>query len=376
MHAPSFRAAGALAAIVVAGAALTTVSPAQAATGSVSYLCTSPATGAFTAALDIDSAPSPVPAGSAITLTTKMTLPYAVRATLASGGAPRIDGTARLHVTVATESRQVDQTIPSTAIGSEGPLLLVASGTTTLTTSGSTRLRAGDLTATLQRRNADGTATGDPIGLSCAEPGPDPTIDRVDVTATSATMLTLNHARVDFGEKAQATARVTTTGGRAKGAVLFQLGDRTDRVWLGKDGVARSALTADLPAKASYPLTATFMPADVARVSPSSASTQVRVRKDRVNAQVRPIDARRGKRVKAWVLVRSVHGEPVTGHVRVILKRGSDELRVKTKRLQDGHRRVGLIRVWKPGRYQLRVKYLGTTNFRRSNDRVWFRIAG
>jgi hypothetical protein len=64
----------------------------------------------------------------------------------------------------------------------------------------------------------------------------------------------------------------------------------------------------------------------------------------------------------------------VSGRVRVILKRKGEVLREKTKQLRDGSRSVGLVHLYETGVYLVRVKYLGHNDFRKSNDRDWFRV--
>ncbi|GAA2114312.1 DUF6801 domain-containing protein [Nocardioides bigeumensis] len=375
MHArPNSRLSGWIAAGALGVSGLIAVPPATATTGAIPYNCTSQETGAFVATVEIDTDPATIAAGSDLSATSILSFPSDVRQRLYDAGARSVAGTVDLAVSASGQGRQVGQSIAATAVSDSGPLTLTAVGSLSWTTSGQVRLRAGDLKSSLQLRDATGTALGAPVVLACSEPGPDPTIDILSVTATTSTLVSVDERRVSHGEKARAVARVASTGGKAKGAVIFQLGSLTDRVWLGKDGVARTALETDLSAGAVYPLTATFVPADERHVSPSTATTSVRVVKDRVHVRVRVPDTRRGKRVRAHVAVRPVHGSPVSGRVRVILKRKGDVLREKTKQLRDGSRSVGLVHLYETGVYLVRVKYLGHNDFRKSNDRDWFRV--
>jgi len=366
----SRRVAGAVGTIALAGGALAVVPAAGATTGSVNYACTSAATGDFTAAVEIDSAPSPVAAGQPVTFTTKLTIPGTERPDFPPT-ADKIAGTAALEVNGAGAKQTVQHTIPITDIPAAGPVPLLATGTWTPLQSGDYTLVADDLTASLQFYNG-AAAVGSLVAVTCSEPVPAPTIDAISVTATSVTKLTVNNTRAKFGEDVLAKAEVGTTGGGAAGSLVFTLGSETETVAVAGNGRAQTTLTAGQPPGSKYPLTATFVPTDAKNVTGSTASTDVKISKDKTNAQVRAGSSKRGKKVQVKVSINSVHGEKVDGKVKVILKRGSTKLRVETRSLRNEERTIGLIRLYDTGRYKVRVKYLGSPEFRKTSDKDQF----
>jgi hypothetical protein len=370
---PHTRTASTIGAGALTAAVLAVTSPAGAATGPVSYACTSTATGAFTATVEVDGAPDTVAAGAPIAVTTKITLPDSVRASLYATGARSVDGTAQLTVSGPAMPRTVAHTVARAALGDSGPVQLTATGALTLSEAGDVVLAAGALAPTLQFY-AGGQPSGAPVALTCSAPAPAPTIDTVAVTATSTTALALDPVRSSYGDKVLARATVTTTGGPAKGMVVFTLGSQTRKASVKSNGTAETTLRAEVPAKRSYPVSATFQPADTKNVGASTTSQQVSVNKDSTNVRVSVGRTLRGRWVRAVVGINSVHGADVTGRVQVILKRGGKTLRVKTKSLRDERRTVWLIPVYRLGRHTVQVKYLGQPDFRKSSDKAAFYV--
>lgn len=367
---------GGVAAVALGGSGLAVLAPAQADTGAQTYACTSTPTGPFNATVQIDSTPDKIAAGGKLAFTTKVQIPNAVRDALRAApyNAREVDGTAALNVNGAGATKTVAHTIPRSNIFPAAPLNLTATGELALDQSGDYTLTGGTLAPSLQLYDAAGAPSGLPVAITCTAPAIVPVIDTVSVTATSETKVSVNNSRVLYGQDVQAKAQVTTTGGAAKGNVVFTLGSQTETVVVAGNGKAQTTLTAAEPSGSKYPLTVQFVPTDAANVAGSTTSTDVKIKKDKANIQARVGDTQRGRKVRAKISVNSVHGEKIEGKVKVILKNNGKNLRVKTKSLRNGDRTVGLIRLYKTGNYKVRVKYLGAPNFRKTNDKAYFKV--
>lgn len=367
---------GGVAAVALGGSGLAVLAPAQADTGAQTYACTSTPTGAFNATVQIDSTPDKIVAGGKLAFTTKVNIPDAVRDALRAApyNARELQGTAALSVNGTGSTQTVAHTIPRGNIFPAAPLNLTATGELALSQSGDYTLTAGSLAPSIQLYDAGGAPIGLPVAITCTAPAIVPVIDTVSVTATSTTKVELNSTRVKFGQDVQAKAEVATTGGAAKGNVVFTLGDRTETVAVGANGKAQTTLRSDVPPGSKYPVTATFVPTDTKNVTQSEGTEDVKVVKDKANVQVRVGNTQRGRKVKAKISINSVHGEKVEGKVKVILKDGDKNLRVKTKKLRDEDRTVGLIRLYEPGKYKVRVKFLGSSEIRKTSDKAFFEV--
>ncbi|NYE36965.1 Zn-dependent metalloprotease [Nocardioides cavernae] len=91
----------------------------------------------------------------------------------------------------------------------------------------------------------------------------------------------------------------------------------------------------------------------------------------RTKVKVKPVTVERGEQVKVVTVVKSRAGTP-RGEVRVKV----DGKKIDTVRLSKGRAVVTFKATWKPGKYTVKVTYLGTDNYKRSSDDARLRIKG
>jgi hypothetical protein len=190
-------------------------------------------------------------------------------------------------------------------------------------------------------------------------------------TATSLSMRRI----AAYGASTTATATVTRddAGTQPKGTVRFLLRGAVNKSWSVKlrNGQASVALPRTLPASNTYSVTAKYWPPSCSIFKRSSGSASYTVFKADTRTSVNARDIRRTEKPTAKVVVRSTL-TPV-GKVRVALVRKGNTIATQTKRLSGGRASASFSKV-RPGRYKMKVKYLGTGNFRASSGADTFRV--
>ncbi len=225
-------AAGALA---LSGTALGVVAPANAATGTLTYTCTVPASGAkqFTAVADTD-APAKIAYGESVTPTATgtITFPEDVTATHRDGvGAKKVDGKADVAVTVdGAATSPWSLAVPQTNVPPNGSLVLTGTGpagTFTGTEVGTVYdIAVGNFTATINNYQANGTPTAilPTAVVPCVlNPGQNAAVDTIKVVK-DATTTTVKAPDLSKGEQARAKVKVASDHGQtAKGKIKAKL---------------------------------------------------------------------------------------------------------------------------------------------------------
>lgn len=178
-----------------------------------------------------------------------------------------------------------------------------------------------------------------------------------------------------YGAATTATATVTRddAGYNPRGSVRFLLRGAVDKSWTVKlrNGQASVSLPRTLPAGNTYTVTAKYFPPSCSIFKRSSGSTYYTVFKAGTRTRVNAPNIRRTQRPSANVVVRSTLTP--SGKVRVVLVRKGNTVAAQTKRLSGGRASASFRKV-RPGKYTMKVKYLGTRNFRASSGADTFRV--
>lgn len=195
MHLKSSLAAFGIASLVVTGLA---AAPAGAASGTLAYACKDPLNRDFTFTVAADTnAPASVKVGETFTptVTAKVTVPNALRETLAGLGAATVEGgtnaageSTSFGFAVNGTAGQLPATVPVTPVPASGDMVVPATAVGTAitpTAAGTVKLTAGNFTAVLAGKTSGGGAsTLSPYKVTCTlNPGQDATVDTVAVTA-------------------------------------------------------------------------------------------------------------------------------------------------------------------------------------------------
>ena len=194
-------------------------------------------------------------------------------------------------------------------------------------------------------------------------------------SVSTNTGVSLTRAVAAYGAATTATATVTRddAGKQPRGTVRFLLRGAVNKSWTVtlRSGQASVALPRTLPASNTYSITAKYFPPSCSIFKRSSGSASYTVFKADTRTSVNAPDIRRTEKPSAKVVVRSTL-TPV-GKVRVALVRNGDVIAAQTEQLSGG-RASATFRKVRPGKYTMKVKYLGTANFRASSGADTFRV--
>ncbi|MDR7251131.1 hypothetical protein J2X46_000103 [Nocardioides sp. BE266] len=195
MHLKSSLAAFGIASLVVTGLGAV---PAVAASDNLAYACKDPLNRDFTFTVTADTnAPASIKVGESFTptVTAKVTVPNALRETLASLGAATVEGgtnaageSTSFGFAVNGAAGQLPASVPVTTVPASGDMVVPATAVGTAitpTAEGTVKLTAGNFTAVLAGKTSGGGAsTLSPYKVTCTlNPGQDATVDTVAVTA-------------------------------------------------------------------------------------------------------------------------------------------------------------------------------------------------
>jgi hypothetical protein len=228
------RLVGAAGALALVGGAIGVTSPAEAASATLTYTCTSPALGApsqFTAVFDTD-APAKIAYGETVTptVTGTVTVPENVTATIRDTiMAKKVDGKADVAATVDEVARPWSLAIPQTNVPPSGTMTLEGTGSAG-TFAGAVvgtvyDIATGNFTATLNFYQANGSPTVPPSAtMTCAlNPGQNAAVDTIKVVKDSTTTQ-VNARDINKGGKAKAKVTVVSDHGKTvKGKIRAKL---------------------------------------------------------------------------------------------------------------------------------------------------------
>ncbi|WP_109507558.1 Ig-like domain-containing protein [Nocardioides speluncae] len=377
----------AVAVAALAGAGLTvglTTAPAGAASGTITYTCTT-ALGASDMAVTLDSTlPAQMAPGATANydLAAGVTVPEGlVNAARDVLQAATVEGSVAATGDINGAPVTGNLAIPVTNLPASGSLPLAANGTggqVAPTAPGSLVLKAGNFTADLIFKKADGSQAyfidDMPCVVKAATPAQNTTVDTVKVVAPSTTTLALARSTAAYGQATTATATVSSAFTAPAGSVVFTVGGKTitKAISAGKATVTLPTLNAGK----TYAVKATYKPASSAPYTASSATKSLKVVADSTKTTAVAPDIKKGGKARAAVTVKSAHGKTVTGKVEAKLFKGTKLLGKVTVALKGGKVTVVFgkpLTVVGTG-YKVVVKYLPSTNFKTSTDSDPFRV--
>lgn len=375
-----------IATLALAGAGLTcglTAGPAAAASGTITYTCTTPL-GASDVPVTMDST-LPASMAPGATADYDLTASVEVAASLVDAardflGAATVEGSVAATGDVNGAPVSATLAIPVTALPASGALPLAAAGTggqVAPTAPGALTLKSGNFTADLLFKKADGSTAYDLQDMACVvkpDPVQNTTVDTVKVVAPSTTTLALARTTAAYGQATTATATVGSAFSAPAGSVVFSVGGKTitKTISAGKATVTLPTLGAGK----TYSVKATYKPASTAPYTASSATKSLKVVADSTKTAAGAPDIKKGGKARALVQVKAAHGKTVTGKVEAKLFKGTKLLGKVTLALKGGKATVIFskpLTVVGTG-YKVVVKYLPTTNFKTSTDSDPFRV--
>jgi hypothetical protein len=203
-------------------------------------------------------------------------------------------------------------------------------------------------------------------------------------SVSTTTQLSLGRSVGAYGVSNMATARVSRdeAGGKTPGGrVRFRLFNPNGAVrnsWTVqlRNGEATVGLPARLGAQSTYTVRANYIPPSCSVFQGSqSAPAYYTVNKAGTRTVVNAPNRTRAQKGRVNVAVRT--GSPFTpqGKVRVVVKRnGNGKVVARQVRKLQGGTTTAVLRKFAPGRFNVRVVYLGTKNFKRSTGNDTFRV--
>jgi hypothetical protein len=202
-------------------------------------------------------------------------------------------------------------------------------------------------------------------------------------SVSTTTQLSLGRSVGAYGVSNAATARVSRDGaGKTPGGQvrfrLFNPNGQVRRVWKVRlhNGAATVGLPARLGAQNTYTVRANYIPPNcsIFRASVSDPAYYT-VNKAGTRTVVKAPNRTRAQNGRVNVTVRT--GSPFTpqGKVRVVVKRsGNGKVVARQVRQLQGGQTTAVLRKFAVGKFNVRVVYLGTKNFKRSVGNDTFRV--
>ena len=367
-------------ALAAAGLSFLVGGPADAASGALTYHCTTDnvlvPTADLSAVVDTN-APATLGAGvsTPITVTYDVTVPDAV-ADLFPANVTSLRGSSVAVGTVDGVQRSSTLTIPSTPVPADGDFHVVGTGPGGSITGGAVGstilLGAGDFTAKLTGYDTAGNVVVPETTFTCAltPAGQNLLVDSVTVVQTPTTTTLTVTSPVEYGATATVSADVALTGSNAKpaGKIAFSYAGKTVTVDV-KGGKAKADVGPALTMGKNI-VTAVFTPTDTTQAPSQAAAAFTVVRgSTTTTATVAYRDVR--NRMVGKAQVASVNGTDVAGKVKFVLKRNGTRIRtaIVDLNLKDKAKKV-FDRISKPGTYVVVAKYLGSPTLKRSTGRI------
>jgi hypothetical protein len=377
---PRTSALAVTAALAAAGLPLLVGGPAQAASASLTYHCTtSPNVGEYDVSAVVDTnAPATLGSGlsTPITVTSDVTVPATITTLLTDSGATNVSGTSSTTGTVNGVARASTLAIPKTPVPASGPMHVIGTGAGGTITGGdagtSILLGAGNFSATLTGYDDAGNVKVGATTFTCVltpPTGQNLLVDTVGIVTTpTTTTLSVKPAPIEYGDHTTVSADVSQPGGNQKpaGTIVFTYAGKTYPATVkgGKAGV-------DLPGSLTLgtnQVTAVFTPSDK-NLTASQAAASFTVTRGSTTTAATVVYRDVQRRFVAKALVEAVHGTDVTGKVRLTLKRDGVKIRTAIVDLnaKDKAKKV-FQHIRKSGTYVAVAKYLGSSTLRRSRD--------
>ncbi|RYB91090.1 hypothetical protein EUA93_19380 [Nocardioides oleivorans] len=288
--------------LAVTTTALTALAaPAGAASGALAYACKDPLNRDFTFTVEADTnAPAAVKVGQSFTptVTAKVTVPSALRETLAGLGAATVEGgtnaageSTSFGFAVDGAAGQLPATVPVTPVPASGDLVVPATAVGTAITPaavGTVKLTAGNFTAVLAGKTTSGGAsTLSPYKVTCTlNPGQDATVDTVAVTADgtvppTAAQETTTKVKASYAKKAKKIVATVKVGSDDKAAtgkakVLVKLGKKTvKKLTVSVKGGKARAVVKNVTKPGTYKVTVSYAGDDTHEKSKGKATVKV-----------------------------------------------------------------------------------------------------
>lgn len=374
VRAPRTSVLGALVALV-AGLIVLPLSSAGAATGQLHFSCTGPGFGtepsyAFDAVLDTD-LPATLPYGAerTTTWTTQVVAPDSFRSwaqaqgyTKAYPGARTVTALDGVAQPLLDQQDALGLAVPATA----GPWTWTLPSVTTkvpATTSGKHTFTFTKLDLSVAFHDASGPklATSATCVLDPAVPVADSVIDSYDVVAApTTTALTLK------GD--MATATVAAAGVAPSGVVTFSVAGKSVASEV-KNGKASAKLPSVLPG--THTVTAAFAPGNANQWAASSGTATFVAPRIATTTTVTAVFKKARRLIKAKASVSAKDRSIVPGRVAFVLKRNGRTISRSTGTLSSkGVAAKKFRKVRRTGRYTVVARYLGTSTYEGSRDRV------
>ena len=371
---PRASVAGALVALV-AGLIVLPASSAGAATGQLVFSCSGSGFGTepsypFTAVVDTD-LPATLPYGTerTTTWTTTVVAPDSFRSWAQGQGFTRLYGGARVSTTLDGVSQPLldhqDQTGPAVP-ATTGPWTWSIPTVTTkvpAATTGPHTLTFTKLELTVAFHDANGPrlATSATCTLDPDTPAADLVIDTYDVVAAPTT--TALALKGDM-----ATATVSSAGLAPSGVVTFSVAGKSVASEV-KNGKASAKLPTVLPG--THTVTAAFAPSNANQWAASSGTATFVAPRIATTTTATAVHRLARRLIKAKASVSAKDRSIVSGRVTFVLKRNGRTIANSTGTLSSkGVAAKKFRKVRRTGRYVVVAKYLGTSTYSGSQDRV------
>lgn len=206
-------------------------------------------------------------------------------------------------------------------------------------------------------------------GLTVAAPA-----TQAAAPVTSTTTVVAAPASAAYGAAIDVTATVAAAPEKPMGEVVFTVAGKTVNAPVKpNDGTASAKLPVPLPV-GTYELVATYTPKDAAAIAPSAGTTSLIVVKDATQVTVDAPSVTKPNPIVAAIAVTSTNGETVTGQVQVRLYKKGVLIKTKLKTLDAQAKATAKFAKLKPARYKVRVKYLGSANFKRDGAKTYSKV--
>jgi hypothetical protein len=200
-------------------------------------------------------------------------------------------------------------------------------------------------------------------------------------SVSTTTQLKLSRAIAQYGSTnvAHVTVSGEKAGDKANGSVTFTLtGGGVSESWTKsvKGGQASVTLPRKLAADNTYTVRAEYTAGECSVFKDSeSKAAYYSVNKANTMRRVNAPNVDRGQRARVTVAISSARPGMFTprGQVRIVVSRGGDKLATKTVRLEGGRALVKFGK-FRPGSYDVAVRYFGTGNFKGARGTDGFRV--
>ena len=195
----------------------------------------------------------------------------------------------------------------------------------------------------------------------------------------TSTNLTLRDSIVEFGTRQRAFATVSSTAGRPTGSVRFSVAGKSWLVKIDNNGEASKTLPAGLSANETYTVTARFVPDCVTAQVGGSGDTQ-RLTVFKANTRISSVLApsiKRGKKATVRAVVGTKTRSP-KGEAKIVIWKGNKKMSkvvdLRSIGAGDSVVKANFGKVRKVGTWNVKIKFLGSDNFKKAVKFSSFRV--